>query len=185
LDISQLTQFLGHRHIFKTPYRCIVKFDDGSPDTSFTLDEDAEHPDKGTTLTFPLLSDSEEWQLPRMTALLNPSSSPFPLSFLETLYISCGETYNATWDEDTDIQWLEMLRPFTAVKDLHIESQIALHLSCALQELAGERASEVLPALQNIFIVEYDLPAYAAQEAMKPFVAARQLSGHPVAVHRC
>ena len=56
----------------------------------------------------------------------------------------------------------------------------------ALQELAGERATEaeVLPALQNLFLTTYDWqPPGPVKEAIEQFIATRQLYGRPVAVH--
>lgn len=101
---------------------------------------------------------------------------------MERLDISTTDTLDEDWDADTDIQLLELLRPFIAVKGLYTDTQPALHLARILQGLAGERAAEVLPALKDIFISGYHLPG--AQEAMRPFIAAQQLSGRPVTVHR-
>jgi hypothetical protein len=55
----------------------------------------------------------------------------------------------------------------------------------ALKGLYGERVTEVLPALQDIFLEGLNPaePVEPIQEAIKPFIAARQLFGHPVAVH--
>lgn len=49
-----------------------------------------------------------------------------------------------------------------------------------LQELVGERVTEVLPALQTLFLDEPILSE--AQEAIGEFVAMRQLAGRPVAI---
>jgi len=87
------------------------------------------------------------------------------------------------WPDDMeDPQWLELLQPFTTVKDLHLSAGLAIRVARALQELAGARATEVLPALQRIFIEGSQL-SWALHEAILPFIAARQLSGHPVAIH--
>jgi len=77
-------------------------------------------------------------------------------------------------------QWLELLDPFSALKNLHLTSGVAQQFCGALQVLSGEKATEVLPALRNIFVRGSSLEP--VQEAMKPFVAARQFSGHPVVV---
>jgi len=184
LDILQFTQFIGRLEVLKTPYRSVVTFDEVFPEAQFSLDED---PAEGTTLEFTVSSASLGWMLPLMAALFGPSSSPFQLSSSECLEVSNTTLISGVnWHGDTeDIPWLEMLQPFTAVKELHIDTEPAIHLARTLQELARERAAEVLPSLQDIFIPEYHLPC-AAQEAMGPFIAARQLSGHPVAiqVHR-
>jgi hypothetical protein len=77
-------------------------------------------------------------------------------------------------------QWLDLLRPFTTVKDLYITRKIAPHVAHALQELVGERVTEVLPALQTLILEEPE----AVQETMGPFIAARQLASHPIAISR-
>ena len=85
------------------------------------------------------------------------------------------------WQDDAEgIQWLEFFRPFTAVKNLHISQYFARFFALALQDLVGERAGDVLPALESILLEDPD----PVEAAIGPFVAARQLSGHPVAVSR-
>jgi len=181
-DISQLTQFIGRLEIFKVPHRAVVDFESVYTDAQFSLVEDPAH---GSTVTFPVSFATLEWQLPLMTALFGSSSSPFRLSSSEGLDIWATDAAGADLYADTDIQWLEMLQPFTAVKELRldVDAHAALSLGSTLQGLAGERAAEVLPALQDIFIDE-DCLTGAAREAMRPFITARQLSGHPVTVHR-
>ena len=79
-------------------------------------------------------------------------------------------------------QWLDLFHPFAGLEDLHIGRGLVLHYALALRELAGERVTEVLPALQNLFIEGLE-PSGPIQEALGRFVAARQLSGLPVTVH--
>jgi len=73
--------------------------------------------------------------------------------------------------------------PFTSVRDLFVSEQVAPCVAPALRELTDERVTEVLPALQNLFLVGFQASPLAVQEATGQFVAARQLSGHPVAIH--
>ena len=85
------------------------------------------------------------------------------------------------WPDDAGgIQWLEFFRPFTVVKNLHISQYFARFFALALQDLVRDRAADVLPALESILLEDAD----PVSEAIGPFVAARQLSGHPVAVSR-
>jgi len=81
-----------------------------------------------------------------------------------------------------DAQWLELLDSFTALKNLYLADGIAQRFCGALQELSGERATEVLPALRNLFVGGSSLEPVL--ETIKSFVTARQLSGHPVVVDR-
>jgi len=54
----------------------------------------------------------------------------------------------------------------------------------ALRELSGERATEVLPALQNLSLTTSgSSPSGPLKEAIEEFIATRQLYGHPVTVH--
>jgi len=64
-----------------------------------------------------------------------------------------------------------------------LSGEIARRVCGALQELSGERATELLPALRNLFVEGLQSFEHI-QEAIRPFVAARQLSGHPMVVGR-
>jgi hypothetical protein len=67
------------------------------------------------------------------------------------------------------------------VKNLYLSEEFATGIAAALQELVGGRITEVLPSLQNIF-VDGLWPSGPFQENIAQFVAARQLSDHPIAV---
>jgi hypothetical protein len=76
---------------------------------------------------------------------------------------------------------LELLHPFTAVKNLYLTKEFAPRIAPALQELTGERVMEVLPALQTFLLAEHQQSG-PVHEAIEQFVAARQLIGHVIAV---
>jgi len=108
----------------------------------------------------------------------------FPLiSALEELKIRGSDCLPSShWRDDLqNAQWLELLGPFTALKNLYLTDGIAQCVCGALRNLSGQRATEVLPALRNLFVREFS-SLQPIQEAMIPFVAARQLSGHPVTI---
>jgi hypothetical protein len=91
-------------------------------------------------------------------------------------------------------QWLQIFRPFTAVKDLYLGSGLVMPVARTLRKFTRNRATEVLPALQNIFAVAFEgdtedlvhggLHLAVVLQVVEPFIAARQRSGCPVAV-RC
>jgi len=86
------------------------------------------------------------------------------------------------WQDDIEnSQWLELLYLFSSVKNLVLDDQPAQLVAPALQELTGERVTEVLPALQNISLT-LSARSGPIQDAIAQFVTARRLSGHPVAV---
>jgi len=67
------------------------------------------------------------------------------------------------------------------VKALYLSRDITTRIIPAFEELVGERGAAVLPALQSLFLEELHLSG-PVQEALDNFVAARQLSGHPIAI---
>jgi hypothetical protein len=88
------------------------------------------------------------------------------------------------WRDDIEnSQWLELFRPFSAVNDLYISREFRPRIAPALQELIGERVTEVLPTLETIFLEE-TVSSELVQETVGQFVAARQLAGHPIAISR-
>jgi hypothetical protein len=122
-----------------------------------------------------------DWQLSSLAQLCSSSFPQAIISAVEHFYIHEG-VWTLPWDDIESSQWLELLHPFTAVKDLYISPKFASNIAPALQELVGERVTEVLPALQTLFLEK--LPSKPVQEAIEKFVSARQLSGHPITVSR-
>jgi F-box-like len=82
-------------------------------------------------------------------------------------------------------EWLDLFRPFTAVHTLRLFGNQQLYLVSPLRWLTGERVTEVLPALQDIYFskeVESEREDEYLQQCMELFIAARRHSGHPVRV---
>jgi hypothetical protein len=106
------------------------------------------------------------------------------LSAVEDLYIGSEPYSELIWEDDPieNILWLELLRPFTAVKNLYLSKDFAPLIAAALQQLTVEgRITEVLRSLLTIF-VEGIGPWGPFQEHIGPFMAARRLSDHPIAI---
>jgi hypothetical protein len=103
---------------------------------------------------------------------------------LEDLYIYEDRYLQPDWKDDIENGlWLQLLHPFTAVKNLYLSKQFALRIGPALRELTEGRTTEVLPALQNIFLGELQ-PSGPVQEGIRQFVASRQVTDHPITVSR-
>ena len=111
-----------------------------------------------------------------------------PFSMLENLYIY--DPYSqldseSDWQDDNEVMpWLGLLHPFTAVKNLYLSEQIATCIAPVLQDLVGSRSTEVLPGLENIFLEGGLESSGPVQEGIGQFVAARQVTTHPIAVTR-
>ena len=122
---------------------------------------------------------------------LLPLAQVCSLSFPEG-FIPAVEHLNIIWDEgygpqDSDViennQWLALLRPFTGVKSLYISRVAVPRIALVLQELVGERVTEVLPALETLSL--YETTSGPVQEGIAEFVSARQVAGHPITISYC
>ncbi len=98
--------------------------------------------------------------------------------------VDCLDVYggaNHAWPHWRDAMgttgWLGLFRPFITVKTLRVSWALWVFVVYALKELTRERTTEVLPELRTLFFEGFR-PA-----DLEPFIAARQLSGHPVALH--
>ena len=81
------------------------------------------------------------------------STSLPPLPSLEHLGIYKSGRLLSEWEDEVEsTQWIDILRPFIAVKDLVLDELLVLSVAPALEELVGEQVTEILPALQNIFL---------------------------------
>ncbi len=102
-----------------------------------------------------------------------------PLSMIEGLYIE-HHYLQLVWRNEAieNTQWLELLLPFTAVKDLYLSKGFAPGIAASLQEIVR---TDVLPSLQNIFVEGLE-PSGPFQESIGQFVSARQHSGHPIVI---
>ena len=121
-----------------------------------------------------------DWQLSSLAQICT-TSLPL-LSTTENLFIY--ERYNSQldWKDGIEnIEWLELLLPFSAVKKLYLSEQFAPRIAPALQEIAGGGTTEVLPALQNLFLEGFR-PSEPVHEGIERFISARQLANSPVAI---
>ena len=125
-----------------------------------------------------------DWQLSSLAQVC----SSFPPAFIPAVeHLHITRAYlKLPWSDDIEnSQLLELLHPFTGVKSLHISQKFMSCIAPILQELVGETATEVFPALQTLFLDEPLPPGPDDwEEAIEKFVAARQLAGCPIAVSR-
>jgi hypothetical protein len=117
------------------------------------------------------------------------------LSYFARFCASCLPTYSFEhlliyapiddiWVDDMngpDPQWVELLRSFHAVKDLRLSRDVAAHITHILRRLPVELVSEVLPALETVFVSALGRSG-RVEEAISEFADARQFFGHPVSI---
>ena len=174
-DCPRLAQFLNRTPIL-TPDKGYVQFDDTSANIRL-LSQTSMYSIDDSVIR--ILCCESDWQLSSIEQVCNFPLPP--LSTVENLYIE-HEYRRLVWKNDVieNTLWLQLLLPFTAVKNLYLPKEFAQGIAAALQELVGGR-TEVLPSLQNIFVAGLR-PSGPFQETIGQFVTARQLSGHPVAI---
>jgi hypothetical protein len=108
-------------------------------------------------------------------------TSVFPSVYMvESLYIYEIPRWQKLQDSTGNMQWLGFFHPFSAVKNLYASKEFVPRIAPALKEL-GERSTELLPNLENIFL-EGLPPSGPIQKRIRKFIAARRLSGHPITV---
>ena len=105
--------------------------------------------------------------------MLNQISSPTVLSNILHFAIHSDSISPDTEDVD-NIEWLQLLCPFSSVQTLFVSKEFARHISHSLENTAATMANEVLPAL-DMLCLEGQPMTFAHK-----FVAARWESGHPV-----
>jgi hypothetical protein len=169
-DTPQLAQFLARAPNIQPPVDAHITFSDF----------DVKVTSVAPNFVLRISCRQSDWQL---SSLAQVCSSLFPQVLVPTGTVErldiCEMKYSLTrWQDDIeDSQWLEVLHPFTAVKDLHVSREFLPRIAPALQELAGQ----VLPSLQNLFLDDLHQSG-PARGAIEKFVAARQVAGHPIAV---
>ena len=128
-----------------------------------------------------VLCRQSDWQL---SAAAQVCSSSFPQAFIPTVeHLYIRETRSLLWwqDDIESSQWLELLHPFTGVKDLFLSQIFASHVAPVLQELIFEGGNGVLPSLQTIHL-EGLQPSGVVPKAVEQLVTTRHISGHSIAV---
>jgi len=180
-DTPLLRHFLCRTDIFKVPHRATVAFDNRAIIiTVFSRGVKGDH----SLLELRISCKPSDWQLSSLVQVCSSSLPPLPT--LERLEIrQRGRHRQRHWQDDIEnSQWLELLHPFSSVKHLILGSTLAQLVAPALQELTGGRVTEVLPALQNLFLTLSARSGRSGpiQDAIAQFVTARRLSGHTVAV---
>ncbi len=178
-DTRQLAQFIGRSPKLGGRDEARVVFSEDTVRVTFLLPSQALEGEKEINLG--VLSKHSDLQLLSVTQLCPQS---FPQAFITTvehLYITQSNySSKPRWENVIQrSQWLRLLRPFIAVKDLYLSETIVPLIAPALRELVGERMTEVLPTLQCI-LLEGLCTSGPILGAITPFIAAREQSTHPI-----
>jgi hypothetical protein len=88
------------------------------------------------------------------------------LSNMDHLYITSH--YFEYEQLSGNIQWLELLHPFNAVKALSVQYKLSPHIALALNSVTEDWAAEILPALEWLYL------EHQAATSVEKFLAIRQ-----------
>jgi hypothetical protein len=173
-NAPQLVQFISRTPKLNARDEARVLFSDSC--ATITL------PGSCDELTLEISCKQSDWQL---SSLVQVFTSSFPQALILTVerlgfWVTELSQPCSQGDIEHD-QWLELFHTFTTVKNLYLTRGFLPRIVPTLQELVGERVTEVLPNLQCIFLQDL-LESELVPEAVRQFIAARQLSSRPIAI---
>ena len=176
-DMPQFIQFISRTPVLKAPGEARVIFEGGVSGVKLSSQtSDFEH------FEVKILCKDLDWQV---SSLEQVFTSCLPrLSTLEGLSIDSPVGWQSDWQDNVEnTLWLELFHPFSSVKNLYLCKEFARCIVPALQELVEGRRTEVLPALENIFLEGLESSG-PVEKGIGQFVAMREVTGHPIAVTR-
>ncbi|KAH9958200.1 hypothetical protein BC827DRAFT_1156896 [Russula dissimulans] len=176
--IPHLSQFISRMEVVKSAKAAELEssFGNGISVTVTTLDQPgaASGGPLGYFLSLRIPCGGLDWQISSMAQICSQSSL---LSSVEHLDIR-ADFLRLDWQGDMDSSlWLELFRSFTSVKMLGISGELGPHVAPALEKVAKETVTEMLPEL-----CELQFECCQKSAPVEGFVTARRKSGRPVVV---
>jgi hypothetical protein len=179
-DIPELIRLVGHSSTLKAPNEAHVFID--SRTTLVKLQPQVSSFEYSEYFQVQVSCTEPDWQLSSLARICTTSLPLLSTTENLSVYESELEDPEVDWKDDIEnINWLKLLLPFTAVKNLYLSKQITPRIVPALQEITGGETTEVLPSLQNLYLEGFQ-PSESIQEGIERFISARQITNHPVAI---
>ena len=178
-DTPRLIQFMGRTSVARELEKARITFWDRGAEVSFLRRSGYGY----VRFHVKIPCRGSDWQVSSLEQVC--TSCLLPFSKLEDLYIHKNPHYQELdWKDNIENGLLlELLQPFTAVKNLYLSEEFATRFAPALQELVGDRTTEVLPALLNIYLEGFESSG-PVKEGIRQLVAARQVASYPITVSR-
>ena len=148
-ETPQLVQFIERTPQLKTPDEARVVFSDSGATVSLSRRFD----DRGLELG--ISCRRVDWQLSSLEQVCGSCLPRALISAVKNLHILERQTSPYHRENDSDIensQWLGLFLPFTTVRHLYLSKESAPSVMPVLQELLGDRARAILPALQHLHL---------------------------------
>jgi hypothetical protein len=193
-DIPQTIRFFGHLDSFWTLSSLTLRFHRPPsssviyPEASFFPSYMAPRPlaSMGRSCSWHIMCNKLDWQVSSMAQICS-QIRPFRSS-VESLVIDC-DVWSVLQEIEIDpTVWLQLFHSFSSVQHLQIPDYLERSIAAALEGLTEESAADVFPSLHSLYIVTHSMLGHMDNappvEGIRSFVAARQHSGHPVAVTR-
>jgi hypothetical protein len=145
-DCPRLAQFINRTPNLMTFDGADVQFDDDTASVKLRY-----RTSESIDLLIDISCTEPEWQLSSIAQVCN-SSLPL-LSMVEDLRIEHQDS-QVIWTSDVieDALWLDLLLPFTAVKNIYVSGDFAPDFESALQEFVRDGMIGVFPNLRNGFV---------------------------------
>jgi hypothetical protein len=186
-EVPQLSEFINRSENLKDTLsnHCQIMIDDYDDAVDFCVggvtSDEAERWDPETGISVWIMCEGIDRQILHLAHILSwisPILSDTVHFTINHSWLFISENLSELEDLD-DIEWLQLLRPFSSVQTLFVSGKIAGDISRALEEIDGDdgvTVTEVLPALELLCLEDQPM------SSVDNFVAARQDSGHPVTI---
>jgi len=166
-DTPQLAQFVSRSSKLETYDEARVAFSNVGVEVTF-------RPTVDRGLRLEISCKRQNWQLSSLAQLCSTSIPQAFITTVEHLYICEIAHLRPRWKHDIEnTQWLELLLPFTGMKNLYLSRGIVPRVLPALR--LEEIVTEALPALQNVCLEQRSRNGHETNE--------QRLSGERIAVH--
>ena len=174
-DTPQFIQFISRSPMSRPLEKAHINFCNEAAYINF-LSPKFRHGD----LSVEILCRGLDWQV---SSVEQVCTSCLPLfSMPEDLYIYERPGKQQNWRERIENGlWVGLLHPFSAVKNLYLCGEVARCIVPALQELVGDRITEVLPNLENFFLEGFESLG-SVEEGIGRFISAREVAGRPITI---
>ena len=179
-DILLLRDFIWHTKLLNAPHRADTFFIDYNSRISL-FERKGGIDFRVLDLVIPCFDP--DTQLSALLQICNSLLLPLPSIEHLGIYKFESELLSLRWENgEVGAPWVVLLRPFIAVKDLVLDEPVVLSVASVLHCIWGERATAILPSLQNIFLEGFQLSS-PVPKGITTFIAQRELYDRPVVVH--
>jgi hypothetical protein len=169
--VPHLEQFIGRAENFELARlrHARIRFNVGNAYIKLDCEQEER---RISRFTLRVVCKGLDWQVSHLAQILGQSGAL--VSNVGHLSID-EDDLQPGWQRDMDdTDWLELLRPFAAVKMLHASEQLAKQIALALDDVTEEMVTEVLPSLNSLWLDDQQVTS------VEQFLVVRRISGHPV-----